>query len=133
MEIKARRIYITACILGTISIIVLALAAHALKNKLSADQLDSVKTAGQIQLFHSILIVAMTLNIRMEAFTRIKRALYFMLAGTACFSFSIYLLNSKEFPGMDFLRFLWPLTPAGGILLIVSWLLLIPAHREANL
>ena len=131
MEIKVRRIYIFACILGAVSIIVLALAAHALKNKLSSDQLESIKSAGEIQLFHSILIVALLLAVKKDVFVKIKTALSFMLSGITCFSFSIYLLTAREFLQMPFLKFLWPVTPIGGLLLIISWLLLIPAARKS--
>jgi len=47
-----------------------------------------------------------------------------MIAGTMLFSFSIYALSMQDYLGMN-LKFLGPITPLGGLLMIVSWLMLI--------
>lgn len=109
-----------AALHGTTAVVVLALAAHALENKLQADQLRSVQTAGSIQLFHAILFVALAAldnsTIRVQKLTGPM-----LVLGTCLFSFSIYLLILKHLDDFSFLRYFWPVTPLGGILLIAGW------------
>ena len=47
-----------------------------------------------------------------------------MLIGIILFSFSIYLLSLQELIGIN-LSLLDPITPIGGILLMISWIILI--------
>ena len=115
--------------LGASSVLVLALAAHALEAKLEAEQLNAVKTAGQIQLFHALALLS--LSGLSEQFAMIfEKAMKLMLYGTIMFSFSIYLIVLKNTPGLEFFRFLWPVTPIGGLVLILSWVSIIVQSRK---
>ena len=130
MQNRGAKIYRVACFLGAVAVVILAMAAHALKSRLDPDQLNAVKTGAQIQLLHAILLVALTINVNDAAFTKIRMALTLVVAGIFCFSFSIYLLTAKDFLHLPFLRFLWPVTPIGGTLLIAAWLFLLRAMRK---
>ena len=52
-----------------------------------------------------------------------KTILSFTILGVFLFSGSIYLLATQTISGMNF-KFLGPITPIGGLLLIISWCLL---------
>jgi uncharacterized membrane protein YgdD (TMEM256/DUF423 family) len=53
-----------------------------------------------------------------------------MVYGTCMFSFSIYLIMLKNLGGLEFLRFLWPVTPIGGLVIILSWILVLIKSRS---
>jgi uncharacterized membrane protein YgdD (TMEM256/DUF423 family) len=133
MEIHSRKVFQVACFLGALAVVILAVAAHALKDKLDVQELGSLKTAAEIQLIHAILITALTVNAGAETFRRLKLPINLMLGGIFCFSFSIYVLLANNFLRIPFLKYLWPVTPVGGLLLIASWLLLMmaPAKKSA--
>jgi uncharacterized membrane protein YgdD (TMEM256/DUF423 family) len=113
-----------ACLAG-ISVIVLALAAHWLENRLTADRLQSIETAAQLQFMHALamLILSYPHNGSIVEGSR-KATLWLMFLGAMLFSGSIYLLSMRELAGIEWARLLWPLTPLGGILLIISWIVL---------
>ncbi|MFN3640907.1 MAG: DUF423 domain-containing protein, partial [Flavobacterium sp.] len=52
-----------------------------------------------------------------------KTLLIFLVTGIFLFSWSIYLLSTQSILDVDF-SFLGPITPIGGVLLIVSWIYL---------
>ncbi len=49
---------------------------------------------------------------------------WLMIVGTVFFSFSIYFLSFQDVWGVN-LKFLGPITPLGGLLMILSWAMLI--------
>ena len=102
-----------------------ALGAHALKNKLNAEQLTSFETGVRYQLFHGIAMIVIYLINKIRPLKSIQTIFGLMLSGTILFSFSIYLLSTRNLIGMGAeLKFLGPITPIGGVLLITSWILL---------
>jgi uncharacterized membrane protein YgdD (TMEM256/DUF423 family) len=118
-----------ASILGGTAVIMLALAAHALEKILDQHSLQSFKTAGEIQLFHAIALLAISqLNVISE--NVIHRIRQLMIAGICCFSISIYLLTLRNAIGIPSLKLLGPITPIGGILLIIAWGLLFKASMN---
>jgi uncharacterized membrane protein YgdD (TMEM256/DUF423 family) len=125
----AKKTYGWAGFLGAVSVIILALAAHALEKKLDTTQLNAVKTAGNIQLFHAVALLALGGSSE-KLLGQLKNAIRFMLIGTCLFSFSIYLIMFKNIGGLEFLRFIWPITPIGGIVLISSWVMIFVQSRN---
>ncbi len=114
---------------GATAVTVLALAAHTLENKLDISQLNAVKTAGQIQLFHAVALLALS-AISSKFEETFHKSARLMIYGTCMFSFSIYLIMLKSAVGLEFLRFLWPVTPIGGLVIILSWILLLIQSRS---
>jgi uncharacterized membrane protein YgdD (TMEM256/DUF423 family) len=55
-----------------------------------------------------------------------------MIAGTFLFSVSIYFLSLQDYLGAN-LKFLGPVTPLGGLLMILSWGMLICILVKQNL
>ena len=106
---------LTAIILG-------AFGAHLLKEILSENKLTSFETGIRYQMFHGLTILILSLN--KDYFTnRLNVILKIMSFGTVLFSLSIYLLSLQGL--IEFkLSFLGPITPIGGLFLIISWILL---------
>jgi uncharacterized membrane protein YgdD (TMEM256/DUF423 family) len=125
-----RRIFQTGCFLGAFAVIVLALAAHFLKNKLTPDQFISVRIAAEIQLIHACLIVFLNLDHKKLQAARINRDIRFLILGIGCFSFSIYLLSLKDMLHLPALKIIGPITPVGGILIITAWFIFASSFRS---
>ena len=111
-----------AILFCTTSVVLGAFGAHLLKDFLTEHQLSSFQTGIRYQMFHglSILILAINENYFTE---KLNRVLQLMSVGIILFSLSIYLLNLQELLELP-LSFLGPVTPLGGLFLIVSWILL---------
>ena len=111
-----------AILFCTTSVVLGAFGAHLLKDLLTEHQLSSFQTGIRYQMFHglSILILAINENYFTE---KLNRVLQLMSVGIILFSLSIYLLNLQELLELP-LSFLGPVTPLGGLFLIVSWILL---------
>ena len=111
-----------AILFCTTSVVLGAFGAHLLKDLLTEHQLSSFQTGIRYQMFHglSILILALNKNYFTE---KLNKVLQLMSVGIILFSLSIYLLNLQELLGLP-LSFLGPVTPIGGLFLMVSWTLL---------
>ena len=106
----------TAALFGMLSVIFGAFGAHALKKILSEEQLKSFETGVKYQMYHALvlLIIGYTQN-------EISSGLYWSFTiGIILFSFSIYGLVISSAKNKK-LRFLGPVTPLGGLLLIIGW------------
>lgn len=118
----SKRIIGTAAVLGFISIIFGAFGAHALKEVLNPEQLVSFETGMRYQMYHALFL----LFVGVAGFISEKqKKIIFLLTiiGVLLFSGSIYLLATQSVSGINF-KFLGPITPIGGLLLILSWGLL---------
>lgn len=104
------------------AVVFLALAAHALKSRLEPDNVSAITTAGQIQLFHAIALIAM-FSTSPDKHASLSLAGKMLFGGSLIFSLSIYLLATIPLTGLDYLRFLGPVTPLGGVLMICGWII----------
>lgn len=114
-----KKILLTALSFGVVSIILGAFGAHALKKVLNTDQLNSFEVGVRYMMYHAffLLFVGSTTFLVPEQ----KNVVYNLtLAGTLFFSVSIYLLATQSLSGVNF-KFLGPITPIGGVLLISAW------------
>lgn len=110
----------TAALFGMLAVIFGAFGAHALKKILSADQLNSFEVGVKYQMYHAIVLLILGFNSN-----QINTATYWCFTmGIILFSFSIYGLVLSDAKGKK-LKFLGPITPIGGLLLVIGWLLLI--------
>ena len=110
----------TASIFGMLSVIFGAFGAHALKKILSKDQLHSFEVGVKYQMYHAIVLLVLSFN---PTFVTVGTYWCFTI-GIVLFSFSIYGLVLSDAKGRK-LRFLGPITPIGGLLLITGWLLIL--------
>lgn len=111
-----------ASILGGLAVIFGAFGAHALKKILSEEQLKSFETGVKYQMYHVLVLLVIGFNFNLETASE-KYMVYSFMAGILLFSFSIYGLVISSAKNKK-LTFLGPITPLGGLLLIVGWSLL---------
>ncbi len=104
---------------GILAIILGAFGAHALKKVLSAEKLASFEVGVRYQIYSAIFLLILGYNANLEL-SAIRWAFYLVTIGTILFSFSIYLLSLSEYLKKNF-KFLGPITPLGGLLMIIGW------------
>ena len=93
-----------------------AFGAHGLEERLeAAGQLANWHTAVRFQVWHALALIAFALY--RERRPGGMLAAWGFLIGSALFSGSIYVLALE--PSTN--SFLWPLTPLGGLLLLIAW------------
>lgn len=110
-------------IYGMLSIILGAFGAHAFKNLLTPDKLDSFEVGVRYQMYHAIVLLIIGLFLNLETSIE-KWTAWNIIIGTFLFSVSIYLLAFAEYWKIN-LKFLGPVTPLGGLFMIAGWALLI--------
>ena len=114
-----------AILLGT-GIVLGALGAHLLKKILLEQQLLSFETGVRYQIYGGFSVLVFSI---IEIIT--KKSLKFIvltsLIGVCIFSFSIYFLALKDVLGLPLIitKILGPITPIGGLLQIISWVIFI--------
>ena len=114
-----KKIILSALIFGIISIVLGAFGAHALKKMLSVDQLSSFEVGVKYLMYQALFLFFIgTTQMVLEKQKGI--IFYLTLGGTILFSGSIFLLTTKTVSGIDF-KLIGPITPIGGLLLILSW------------
>ncbi|MEH1007138.1 DUF423 domain-containing protein [Winogradskyella sp. ECml5-4] len=110
----------TGALFGMLAVIFGAFGAHALKKILTTEQLHSFEVGVRYQMYHAIVLLALGLSA-----TNVTTATYWCFTiGIILFSFSIYGLVLSDAKGKK-LRFLGPITPIGGLLLVAGWLLVL--------
>lgn len=107
---------------GFLGVLLGAFGAHYFKGKLTPDQARSFETGVRYQLFHAIVLLVLSFNLSFATGLEAAIARLFLL-GTFLFSFSIYGLVLSDAYGRKW-RFLGPVTPLGGLLLLIGWALL---------
>lgn len=116
-----RKIFCVAGIFGIIAILLGAFGAHALKSILLPEQLNTFETGVKYQMYHALFLLLLGINQSISE--KIKKQIFLLIViGTIFFSFSIYLLATMSISGIKFKK-IGIITPIGGLLLIVGWLL----------
>jgi uncharacterized membrane protein YgdD (TMEM256/DUF423 family) len=107
--------------LGFIAVAAGAFGAHAVRERIGPERLDTWKTAADSQLWHALAtIVAGFAATRWESGAAAAAGWCFV-AGSVMFSGSLYALALTD------RRRLGAITPIGGVLLLVGWALLVVA------
>jgi len=106
-----------------LAIILGAFGAHALKAILSEEKLLSFETGVRYQLIQGVSLLVLGLNSKTIGF-ELKLVERLLVIGTVLFSFSIYFLALSDIMGVS-LKWLGPVTPIGGSLMIIGWIVFI--------
>lgn len=115
-------VLVFAAFLGASGIIFGAFGAHFLKKKLTTEQLQSFETGVKYQMYHALILLV--LGFQLEFDSTLKNSIFLLLiVGIVLFSFSIYGLVLSSASNKK-IRFLGPMTPFGGLLLVLGWGLL---------
>ena len=108
-----------AAFLAMTAVIAGAFGAHFLEARLDPQNLAIFETAARYQMYHALGMLGVCWVMSVQPSPCVTAAGACMVIGVILFSGSLYLLCFLPW------RWLGPVTPLGGVLLIVSWLLLI--------
>lgn len=108
-------------IYGTLAVIFGAFGAHGLKKYLDREQLKSFETGVKYQMYHALLLIFTGVIFPFQGFSQNLMG-WFLIFGIFLFSFSIYGLVLSSAKGRK-MTFLGPVTPLGGLLLVMAWVL----------
>lgn len=117
-----------AAFLGALTVALGAFGAHALKAVLSPAALNTYETAVRYQMYHvvALLITGILFNkaTSPKGQKLLSRAGLFFIDGIVLFSGSLYFIIAKPFLGIEGLPWVGIITPMGGLLWMVAWVLL---------
>ena len=103
-----------------LSVILGAITAHKLKEFLNEDSLKSFETGVKYMMYHAlVMLIISNSNIQSK-----NNLLLIFSVGIVLFSFSIFLLSTQSITKINF-SFLGPITPIGGLTLIIGWIIFI--------
>lgn len=114
---------IFGAIFGLLAIILGAFGAHLLKKNLTQEQLQSFETGVKYQMYHAIILLVLGFSSKDNSSLNTS-IFYAFIIGTILFSFSIYGLVISSSKNKK-IKILGPITPLGGLFLVLGWLLLL--------
>jgi len=116
-------LYITE-IIGTVfcllSVMLGAFGSHYLKNKITQSEIQSFEIGVKYLIYHGLsLLIISQLYLDITIWISVL-----ITVGTILFSFSIFFLSTQTLFNKN-LKILGPITPLGGLLIIIGWFLLL--------
>lgn len=118
-----RAALLVGCFYGLTAVILGAMGAHALQDKLTPKLLNSFSVGARYQLMHAVLLVGLGLWARSLPSTMIHAAIGCIIVGVLLFSGSIYVLVLLRWK-------VGIVTPIGGLFMIVGWALMFVAALQ---
>ena len=131
MNVLDKRILLIATLFILLGIIFGALGAHALEKVLTTEQLASYEVGVKYQIYHGIALLALVALTHKFNFS-LKIIYRLLVIGVIIFSGSIYALVLQNLIGVKLGRIFGPLTPIGGLLMIIGWLLFLIKLLKTN-
>ena len=107
---------IFASILGLVSVAMGAFGAHALKDILEPEALQSYETGVRYMMVHALALLFLNNSTALEQKTKNTLSSLFIV-GIVFFSGSIFAIQLKLVDASS----IWFITPIGGLLLISGW------------
>jgi len=118
-----RKTLIAGSILGLTAVVLGAFGSHILEAIITKDSMETFWIGIRYQIYHALLLLFVGAT---DKISRDSKKLIFVVItiGIILFSGSLYGLATKELTGIDF-KIVGFITPIGGILLIVSWIIML--------
>ena len=125
---KSRLILLVGALAGLLGVILAALGSHMVPGLDELAKYKSWQAANSMHLLHSVALLFLALLHRNSGDRMIFVASLVILLGVVLFSGSIYLSLMASMAGAT------RVAPAGGLLLMLGWLLIaVHAFRNSNL
>ena len=121
----------TAALLGALSVMLGAFAAHGLKQILLPDNLQIFETAVRYQFYHVLALLAVAVLYKDFSGKLLTWAGNLFLTGIILFSGSLYLLCYVKHNELS-LNWLGAITPFGGVAFIAGWIFIFLALLKKN-
>ncbi|MEQ8473195.1 MAG: DUF423 domain-containing protein [Marinoscillum sp.] len=115
-----KKILISGSVLAGLAVAIGAFGAHALQDILVATQrMETFETATKYHLFHALALLVVGILESQNAHKSLRFVSILFLSGTLVFSGSLYILSITN------ILWLGAITPIGGVLFILGWVLLV--------
>ena len=121
MSSLQNRILIIASLFGITAIAIGAMGAHFLKDSLTAEQLTHIETGARYQMYHAIVLIGLAILAGKMKKMIAQVSLWLFTLGVVCFSFSLYAITAFEVFEIATPKFVFLITPLGGLLLMLGW------------
>jgi len=103
---------------GFLAVALGAFGAHGLRGSVDPSLLDVWQTAVQYQMYHALALLLIVLAGSLQPLRLLNWAAGLLIAGTLLFSGSLYALV------LSGIKILGMVTPVGGVLFLLGWLVL---------
>ncbi|UKT65132.1 DUF423 domain-containing protein [Pedobacter mucosus] len=118
-----KRIILTAAFFGGVAVLLGAFGAHGLKNLVNASSLEIWQKGVDYQFYHTFALLYLSTFARYR--NKLINIAYFCFTfGVILFSGSLFLLATRDISHIGFTEFIGPITPIGGLLLVLGWIML---------
>ncbi len=120
-----------SAISGMLAVMLGAFGAHKLKEIISTEDIAIYETGIRYQFYHSFAILAVGILLYLKPTSLLIKSGYAFAIGILLFSGSIYGLSLRKLGEVN-LNWLGPITPIGGLFLIMGWLLLLLSFKNLS-
>ncbi|MFT4780785.1 MAG: uncharacterized membrane protein YgdD (TMEM256/DUF423 family) [Psychroserpens sp.] len=118
-----KKILVLGSLLGIIAIMLGAFGAHGLKSLITLEAIQTFEVGVRYQMYNALFLLFIGGFSPMSEKTK-RIIFYFVLIGVLFFSGSLYALSINDIMNFDF-KVVGFVTPIGGLLLIIAWLLVL--------
>ncbi|MFT4833047.1 MAG: uncharacterized membrane protein YgdD (TMEM256/DUF423 family) [Psychroserpens sp.] len=108
--------------MGLTAVLLGAFGAHGLEKFVSGENVETFSTGVTYQMYHALFLLSLGSMNFIPSLSK-KPVFYLIVVGVLLFSGSIYALATNGLTAFDFKNIAF-LTPIGGGLLILGWILL---------
>ena len=122
-----KRFLVTASIFGTLSVVLGAFGAHALKKIVSPESVATFETGVRYQFYHTFALLAVAILYQSFPGKWMTGAGWLFIVGIILFSGSLYALTALKATNAVGLRGIGIITPFGGLLFVAGWICLLLA------
>ncbi len=121
-----KKLLAVAGISGAFCVALGAMGAHALKEKIPAENLQTFETAVRYQFYHTTALVLVAILSEKISSKFLNYSSTLFIAGIILFSFSLYFLALRPLMGIgnEEMKWVGAITPFGGLSFILAWLIL---------
>lgn len=110
-------------LLALVAVALGAFAAHGLEGKIPAEHLHNFETGVRYHMYHALALLLIDVLLYLRKTPLMLTAGWFFVAGIVLFSGSLYLLALRSVFAVP-VAVLGPITPLGGLCLLIGWALL---------
>ena len=124
---SAKTILTIGGIFGALSVAIGAFGAHGLRDMLIENgRVETFETAVKYQFYHTLAVLLIGILAMRSSTRHLSYAVYAMITGIIIFSGSLYILCLTN------MTFLGAITPIGGFMFILGWILLTIGAAKLN-
>lgn len=118
MNTTSKQFLLLGTILMALAVSLGAFGAHGLKKMVNTEMLTIYQTGVQYQFYHALGLCVVAFIAHFYNSKWVKMAGIMMFIGVIIFSFSLYTLVVLD------MKWLGAITPIGGVLMVISWVIL---------